>query len=259
MKIALISILLLTSLVAVILLGQWLQRRLPDDHLSADSKDAVKLAIGLVATMTALLLGLLAFSAKGTYDTRRTEVIEMAAKVTLLDNMLTAYLDNMLTASGPDAAEARVWLREAVAEWARRAWSDEAGARAHMVAMSQANYRAYAAILGLSPRDDRQRDLKTRAATLAIDLAQLRMLLLEQRAPSIPKALLIGVFCWLVVIFLSFGLLTPTNVTTTLALSAAAVSVASAVFLIMELDQPLGGIIRIPGDPLSNALDLFTK
>jgi hypothetical protein len=251
MKIAFISIILLTSLVTTILLGQWLQRRLPDDHLSADSKDAVKLAIGLVATMTALLLGLLAFSAKGTYDTRRTEVIEMAAKVTLLDNMLTAY--------GPDAAEARVWLREAVAEWVRRAWSDEPGARAHMVAMSQANYRAYAATLGLSPRDDTQRDLKARAATLAMDLAQLRMLLLEQRVPSIPKALLTAVFCWLVVIFLSFGLLTPINVTTTLALSAAAVSVASAVFLIMELDQPLGGIIRLPSDPLLKALDLFTK
>jgi hypothetical protein len=234
----------------MILLGQWLQRRLPDDHLSADSKDAVKLAIGLVATMTALLLGLLAFSAKGTYDTRRTEVIEMAAKVTLLDNMLTAY--------GPDAAEARVWLHEAVAEWVRRAWSDEAGARAHMV-LSQANYRAYGAVLGLSPRDDTQRDLKARAATLAMDLAQLRMMLLEQRVPSIPKALLIAVFCWLVVIFLSFGLLTPTNVMTTLALSAAAVSVGSAVFLIMELDQPLGGIIGIPGDPLSNALELLKK
>jgi hypothetical protein len=251
MKIALISIILLTSLVAVILLGQWLQRRLPDDHLSADSKDAVKLAIGLVATMTALLLGLLAFTAKGTYDTRRTDVIEMAAKITLLDNLLTAY--------GPDAAQARVWLGDAVAEWVLRAWSDAPSARAHMDAQSQANYRAYAAILGLSPRDDTQRDLKARAATLAMDLAQLRVLLLEQRVPSIPKALLIGVFCWLVVIFLSFGLLTPINATTTLALSAAAVSVASAVFLIMELDQPLGGIIRIPGDPLSNALDLFTK
>jgi hypothetical protein len=249
MNIALTSVTLLSSLIIMILLGQWLQPRLPDHHLSADSKDAVKLAIGLVATMTALLLGLLAFSAKGTYDTRRTDVIEMAAKVTLLDNMLTAY--------GPDAAGARGSLGEAVAEWVRRAWSDEAGASAPMMATSQANYRAYTAILGLSPSNDTQRDLKSRAATLAMDLAQLRILLLEQSVPSIPKALLIGVFCWLVVIFLSFGLLTPANLTTTLALSAAAVSVASAVFLIMELDQPLGGIIRIPGDPMTNALDLF--
>jgi hypothetical protein len=104
-----------------------------------------------------------------------------------------------------------------------------------------------------------QRDLKVQAATLAMDLAQLRMMLLTQRMPSIPKPLLIAVICWLVVIFLGFSLLPPTNAMTTFALIAAAVSVTSAVFLIMELDQPLGGMIRISGEPMGNALSLFTK
>jgi hypothetical protein len=251
MNSVLACIILLASLVTMMLLGQRLQRHLPDHHLSADSRDAVKLAMGLVATMTALLLALLASSAKGTYDTRRTEVIEMAAKVMLLDRVLTAY--------GPDAAEARAQFRETVAEGVRRAWSDEAGAQAQVVPSAQANYRVYAAILGLSPRDDAQGDLKARAASLAMDLGQLRMLLLAQSVPSIPKPLLIAVICWLVVIFLTFGLLTPTNATTTLALVAAAVSVASAVFLILELDQPLGGVIRISSEPMSNALDLSIK
>ena len=104
MNSALTSIILLAVLVSLGLLGQRLRRRLPEHHLSADSKDAVKLTIGLVATMTALLLGLLVSSAKGAYDTRRTEVIEIAAKITLLDRLLTAY--------GPDAAEARARFRE---------------------------------------------------------------------------------------------------------------------------------------------------
>lgn len=251
MNSTLTSIILLISLITMVLLGQRLQRRLPDHYLSADSKDAVKLAIGLIATMTALLLGLLAFSARSTYETRRTEVIEIAAKVTLLDHVLTAY--------GSDAAEARARLREAIAEWARHAWTDDVDARAQMVSMSQVNYRAYGAILDLSPRDDIQRDLKERAVTLTMDLAQLRMMLMAQRVPSIPKPLLIAVICWLVVIFLGFGLLAPTNAMTTLALIAAAVSVTSAVFLIMELDQPLGGIIMISGEPMLNALSLFTK
>jgi hypothetical protein len=252
MNSVLTCIVLFILLVTMMLFGQWLHRRLPADHLSADSKDAVKLSIGMVATMTALLLGLLAFSAKGTYDTRRTEIIEMAAKVALLDHVLTAY--------GPDAAEARARLREAVAtEGGRRAWSDDASARAQMVSLSQANYHAYAAILGLSPRDDAQRDLKAQATTLAMDLGQLRMLLLAQRAPSIPKPLLIAVICWLTAIFFSFSLLTPANATTTLALITAAVSVVSAVFLIMELDQPLGGMIRISSDPMLDASNLFTE
>jgi hypothetical protein len=250
MNSALTSIILLIALVAMVLLGQRLQWHLPEHHLSADSKDAVKLALGLVATMTALLLGLLVSSAKGTYDTRRTEVIEIAAKVTLLDRVLTAY--------GPDATEARARFREAIAEGVQRAWADEAGGRAHRFPITPADYRAYAAIVGLSPRDDMQRDLKARAATLAVDLQQLRTRLLAQRVPSILKPLLIAVICWLVVIFLGFGLLAPLNATVTFALIAAAVSVASAVFLIMELDQPLGGMIRLSGEPMVNALNLFT-
>lgn len=251
MNSAITSIILLTFLATAMLLGQRLRRRLPEHHLSAESKDAVKLAIGLVATMTALLLGLLSFSAKGTYDTRRTEIIAMAAKVASLDNVLTAY--------GAEATEARSQLHESVAEGVWRMWSDEAGAQAHVVAMAQANYRVNAVILGLSPRDDLQRDLKARAVTLAVDLAQLRMLLLVQRAPSMPRPLLIAVFCWLVVIFLSFGLLTPANVTATLAVIASAVSVTSAVFLILQLDQPLGGIIRTSLEPMVNLLKLFTQ
>lgn len=150
MNSALTSIILLAALVAVVLLGRRLQRRLPVDHLSADSKDAVKLAIVLVATMTALLLGLLVSSAKGSYDIRRTEVIEIAGKITLLDRVLTAY--------GPDAAEARARFREAVAEGVRSASADAAAGRVHMFPITQADYRSYAAIMGLSPRDDMQRE-----------------------------------------------------------------------------------------------------
>jgi len=69
------------------LIGRGVRRHLPGHHLSGDSKDAVKLAMGLVATMTALLLGLLVSSAKGTYDTERSEVIQMAAKVTFLADL----------------------------------------------------------------------------------------------------------------------------------------------------------------------------
>jgi hypothetical protein len=251
MNSTLISIILLAALVIVVLPGRRLQRRLPVDHLSADSKDAVKLAIGMVATMTALLLGLLVSSAKSSYDSRRIEVIEIAAKITLLDRVLTAY--------GPDAAEARARFRDAVAEGVRSALADAAAGRAHLFPITQADYRSYAAIMGLSPRDDMQRDLKARAATLAVDLQQPRVLLLAQSVPSILKPLLIAMICWLVVIFLGFGLLAPANATTTLALIAAAASVTSAVFLIMELDQPLGGMISISGEPVLNALKLFTQ
>src|SRR5258705_13335273 len=100
MSIAVITAILFGCLVGVALLGRRVRHYLPENHLSADSKDAVKLAMGLVATMTALVLGLLVSSAKGTYDTARSEVIQMAAKIAFLDRVLGLY--------GPEAADARV-------------------------------------------------------------------------------------------------------------------------------------------------------
>ena len=106
----LVSVILFVVLVGAALFGRRVHRYLPEAHLSADSRDSVKLAMGLVATMTALVLGLLVSSAKGTYDTARSEVIQMAAKVAFLDRVLALY--------GPEAAEARtefhlLWLQPA--------------------------------------------------------------------------------------------------------------------------------------------------
>src|SRR6059058_903056 len=103
---SLTAAILFMGLVGVVLLGRRVHRYLPEAHLSADSRDAVKLAMGLVATMTALVLGLLVSSAKGTYDTARSEVIQMAAKVAFFDRVLTLY--------GPEAAQARGELRNAI-------------------------------------------------------------------------------------------------------------------------------------------------
>jgi hypothetical protein len=245
------ALILFGGLAAIVLFGRTVRRHLPDHHLSGDSKDAVKLAMGLVATMTALLLGLLVSSSKGTYDTERTEVIQMAAKVTFLDRVLHAY--------GPEAADAREKFHTAVAAEVQRLWPDQTVTPARALPRSEVGDAIYAEIQQLSPHDDVQRGLKTQAATLAADLGQLRMLLQAQMVPSIPQPLLISVFCWLVILFLSFSLLAPPNATTTLSLIAAAASVAVAVFLIMELDQPLGGFIRISSEPLLNALSQFAK
>src|SRR5215472_6331866 len=107
-----ISLVLFLVLVAVSLLGARLARLLPEEQLGADTKEAVKLAMGLIATMTAVLLGLLITSAKGTYDTAESEVMQIAAKVALLDRVLRLY--------GPEAGDARHAVRDAIADGVRR-------------------------------------------------------------------------------------------------------------------------------------------
>jgi hypothetical protein len=245
------SILILAFLIATIVAGRGARRHLPEHHLSAESREAVKLAMGLVSTMTALLLGLLVGSAKGTYDTQRTEVVQMAAQVAFLDRVLTAY--------GPEAAQARAQFREAVIDQAHAMWPDSPGAKAQLAPKVVEGDRIFSTVQGLSPRDDTQRGLKAQATELAVSLGQLRLLLLAQTAPSIPRLLLVAVGWWVVVIFLFFSLLAPPNATTAVALLAAAVSVAVAIFLIMELDQPLGGVIRIPSEPVMKVLTQFTQ
>jgi hypothetical protein len=241
----------LACLIAAALLGRGLRRMLPQEHLSADSRDVIKLAIGLVATMSALVLGLLVSSAKGSYDTERNEVLQMAAKVAFLDRVLAVY--------GPEAAEARVRFHDAVKEAVQQMWPEEAGRPAQLAPDAQAGNVVYGVLQALSPHDDAQRKLKEQAISIGIDIGQLRSLLVAQSVPSISKPMLIILVLWLAIIFLGFSTLTPPNVTAMLTLTVSAVAVSGAIFLILELDQPFGGVIRISSEPMLNALSQFTK
>jgi hypothetical protein len=251
MIIAAVALILFIVLVGVTLLGGRLRRVLPEEQLSDESKDAIKLALGLVGTMTAILLGLLISSAKGAFDTTRTEVIQMAAKVSLLDRVLTLY--------GPETAVARRALRDATADGVRRTWPAERSGPVRLDPNPQMGDAVYEPISHLAPRDDTQRALKTEATTLMVQLAEIRALLQAQAVPSVSKPLLIALMIWLMVIFLGFSLLAPANATSTLALMAGAFSVACAIFIILELDFPFAGIVRVPSEPMIKTLAHLAK
>ena len=251
MNATLSAFIVFACLVGAVLLGRTLRRLLPEDHLTADSRDTIKLAMGLVATMTALVLGLLVSSAKGAYDTERSEVIQMAAKVTFLGRVLAAY--------GPEAAGVRAQLRETMEEGIRQMWPGEMRRPARLAPNTQAANAAYGAIQALSPHNDMQAALKTQAASVAVDVAQVRSLLVAQSVPSISKPMLIILVLWLVIIFLGFSVLAPPNATTILALTVSALAVSGAIFLILELDEPFGGLIGISSEPMLNALSQLTQ
>jgi hypothetical protein len=242
-----LAAILFLFLAGVTLLGARLRRLVPAEHLSADSKDAVKLALGLVATMTAILLGLLVSSAKSSFDTARSEVMQMAAKIALLDRVLMLY--------GPQTADARHALRDSVAEGVRRTWPADGRRPARLEPNEEMGDAVYVAISRLAPQDDAQRALKTEATTLMVQLAELRTLVRAQAVSSVSKPLLIALVIWLVVIFLGFSLLAPANATNTLALLAGAFSVACAVFIILDLDHPFAGVVRIPSEPMIRTLN----
>ena len=251
MNTTLTALIVFGCLVGAVLLGRGLRRMLPQEHLSSDSRDVIKLAIGLVATMSALVLGLLVSSAKGSYDTERSEVIQMAAKVAFLDRVLTVY--------GPEATEARVRFHDAVKQSVQQIWPEETRQPAQLAPNSQAGNIVYGVVQALSPHDDAQRKLKEQAISVGIDIGQLRSLLAAQSVPSISTPMLIVLVLWLAIIFMGFSTLAPPNVTAIFALVVSAVAVSGAIFLILELDQPFGGVIRISSEPMVNALSQIAK
>ena len=244
------ALIVFACLMAAVLIGRTLRGLLPESHLSSESKDAVKLAMGLVATMSALVLGLLVSSAKGSYDTERSEVIQMAAKVAFLNRVLVAY--------GPEAGEARARMRDTIEEGIRQIWPGEMRPASYAPNEQTGNV-AYGAIQRLSPNDDTQRSLKAEAVSLVTDLGQVRSLLAAQSVPSVSIPMLIILVFWLAIIFVGFSVLAPPNATAILALMFSVLAVSGAIFLIMELDQPFGGLIRISSEPMLNALHQLAK
>lgn len=228
------------------LLGMFLRRILPDDHLGGDSRDVVKLGMGLIGTMAALALSLLISSAKGSYDIRSSEVDQLAANVILVDRVLAHY--------GPEAREARDLLRGSVAHVIEQIWPRRSAGPSPPMPNARAE-AFYDTIQALTPQNDIQRSLRTQALTISASLGQTRWLLVSQGAGSIPWPFLIVLVCWLAFIFGSFGLLARPNGTVLAALFVCALSFSSAIFLILELDQPFEGLIQIPSTPLREALE----
>lgn len=240
-----------TSLFAAGLLGMWLRSTLPEHHLTADTKDTVRVAMGLVATMAALVLGLLVASAKGTYDVEKTEVTEAVARIRFLNGLLLDY--------GPEAAPVRAVLRHATEQALIRLWPEE---NSQQVTLEPENSWARglrASLQSLAPQDPAHAELKSEAMGLAVQLGQIRWLVSEQVKAPVAKALLVIVVVWMGMIFVSLGLFAPRNPTIVTAFAAAALSVAGAIFLILELSHPFSGIIRISSEPLRTALEQLAR
>jgi hypothetical protein len=233
------------------LIGMALHRILPEHHLNADSKDVIKLGIALTATMSALVLALLISSAKGSYDIQRNEITQVSANVILLDRVLAHY--------GPETKEARVLLGKTATGMLDRFWPDAHLGRAESTTTSSVGEAFYDAIQELSPQNEVQRSLQNQALKMTIDLGQTRLLLFEQGGRSIPMPFLVLLVFWVTIIFLSFGLFAPPNATVIAALFLCALSVSGAIFMILELDRPFGGLIEISSAPMRNAIAQLAK
>jgi len=241
-----ISLIVFACLFGGAVFGSFFRSALPQQHLTAASQDVVKLGMGLVATMAALVLGLLVSSAKGSYDSQSAEVTEMSAKIVFLDRVLAHY--------GAETKAAREALRGTVLGGIDRIWVRERRQASYVLPPSVGAESLIDQIQALSPKDDAQRSLQAQALNMALGLGQTRWLISEQQAASVSKPLLVVLVFWLTAIFISFGLFAPRNATVIAALCISGLSVSAAIFLILEMYTPFRGLIEISSAPLRFAL-----
>jgi hypothetical protein len=233
------------------LLGLYVRTLLPEHHLSDDSIGVIKLATGLIATMAALVLGLLISSAKNSFDTVNGEVTHVAANVILLDRVLAQY--------GPETQQIRGLLKGTVAAGLPKMASGDPAQLASMQNAESLKRVEYIErkLAELSPQNDLQRRLQARAITMADDVLAVRELGLLQAIGTTPTPLLVTLVLWLCIIFGAFGLFTPPNATVTIALFLGALSTSIAIFLILEMNTPLEGMVTVSLAPMREALTVL--
>jgi hypothetical protein len=230
------------------LLGVYLRQVVPTHHLSTDTKETVRLSMGVIGTMAALVLSLLIASAKSSYDAKTNQIKQLTVNIIVIDQLFAQY--------GQETYPLRELLRRGVAALADKIWSERDSATATKTAFAiHAEAEAFFRMVeGLNPQTESQRALKTRSLTAITDLAQARLLLYAQAENSIPLPFLVLLIFWLAIIFGSFSLFVPPNPVVIASFLVCAVSASGALFLIFEMVTPFSGLMPISDAPLRDAL-----
>jgi hypothetical protein len=227
--------------------GMALRRALPEEHFGTDAKETVRLAIGLVGTMTGLVLGMLVSSSKTYYDGQKNVVAQMSSQIILLNGLLLDY--------GPEAKPIRREAHEFAQDAVDRIWPKKESGFFQLRPKNNGD-KVRADLELLVPKDEKQAAMKARIASEIRDLKSTYWLMfLESEQTSISMPLLVVVTAWLVAIFISFGIFAPKNPTVMVTLIVCAIAVSAAIFIIMEMYSPFNGVLRISPVAVRDALE----
>jgi hypothetical protein len=243
----------LTCLCAGIVLGSLIRSRLPDDHLREDSKDVVKMASGMIATLVALVIGLLVSSSKSSFDQASSGVTQMGAKIILLNRALVRY--------GPETKAIRERMREQIATSVERLWPTDRRLKPSLAAVEHGAGMddVLDMIEQLAPPDEARRAIRLHCLQTCSELVHSRWLMIEHAQTTLPTVFLGMLIFWLTVLFASLGLLAPRNLTTWTCLFVCTVSMAGAIYLILEMNRPLEDLVQISPAPIRKALSVIGK
>ena len=230
------------------MVGMLLGKILPDQHVGTESRDAIRIVMAMLATLSAVVLGLLTGSSISSLGEREGELRSAGVQFIMLDRTLAEY--------GPETAQIRTLAKQLLAERISQIWPEEDGAVSLTALSSGAGIvLVQRDLFALSPQTEQQRWLRNNALQITSTIAESRWTTIEQIGSRFPWAFFVVVVAWLTVIFASFGLYAPRNASVVAALLVAALALAGPIFMMLEMDQPYGGLVKIPSASLRVALD----
>jgi hypothetical protein len=243
-----ISLIVFACVLGGSLAGGYARSRLPKHHLEGDTRDIVKAGLGLLATLAALVLGLIVASAKNSFDTKTEEVQNAAVKL--------MHIDRSLRQLGSPGDVARRQLAELVKIRVNRVWSmgDSAGAALATINSKPTLEDLQATLRTIPTTDPNQRAAANKALQATEDLAQVRALVIAQSGSAIITPLLVLLVFWFSVISAGLNLFAARNATTLAFNILCALSIAGAIFLVLEMDQAFGGLISVSDAPVRAAV-----
>jgi hypothetical protein len=227
------------------LFGMFIRSRVPDHHLIGDSKDVIRLATALIATMSAVVLALLFASTRGSFEQTSATVARLTADIIELDYVLDEY--------GPEATPLRKGLRDSIVPMIDSIWREDVD-KTKVGPASQRSESVLFGVRALVPHNPIQASLQARALQLGTDVSQTRLILFTQPVDSISRPFMTALVLWLSFIFGSFAVSAPPNRTIVTVLFVCVLSASTAIFLILELGQPFDGLMQIPNIGLRQAL-----
>ncbi len=230
------------------MLGLLLGKVLPEKYHSDATQRVVQTATGMITLVAALALGLLVASAKNKYDTSNQQVEQFAANLMLLNRELTDY--------GKEAKDAKALLRKYTIAKIAETWPGGPGPKPEPddPPAWKLLENLQQGLTELAPETASQRSEAATASQTVADLVKTTWLQAAQESEHVQHPFILTMILWLFVLFVSFGLFAPRNMLVVIALLVGALSIAGAVFLIVDMDSPFEGMIVVPADPMQGAL-----
>ncbi len=264
MRELLLTILLLALLVTGATGGFFFRSWIPEPHRNQSTIDFLRIVTALLVTFAALVMSLLLASVRNSYDTAFRDRGHYAATLAELDACMRDY--------GPDLSDARKMLHQYTAAVIVSTWPEEPPPvgvdypdtskmprLGEVPTLAGLMNRIGLAIDAIEPRDNAHKTLLARCAADYADVSRARWVVIEDVHGSVSAPFAAVLMFWLVLVFLSFGLQAPRNLLAGVAIGIGIISVTSAIFVILDLDLPYGGLFGIPSTSMRQALEVMLR